>query len=545
MSGLIAHIRKAAGGMAYGTSLYNWSLNTSIPERMVVRPVDPWPGNSEYGRIICEGGLPESYNGRALHTFSWLRDLRAYAQEGGASAAARMQARVMIASWIDRHGKWEPGAWDTDLVGERVSMWISAYEFFAQFSHEMSEEDSDFQDYFFQSLAKQSCHLSRILMREDCGATGLGALSAVKGLLYAGLAFEGKEAWVSQAIACLKKQVEIQILSDGCHRSRSPMILFEALRTMLDIRMALRSGDYPEPEIVTSAIERMGRAFIFFRYNDKGLAVFNGAQEGDVHQMDAVISQAGIRGKTPKELPQGGYEKLVLGRTSVMIDCGKSPAFPYDERAHSGTLSFEMIHGKERIVVNCGTHTGSGMVADQWREALRASPAHSTLILADRNSCETGEGASRRIRKCAVRKDDAEGAVLLEASHDGYESLNGYTHRRRYYICDHGDDFRGEDMLSSTMRPERATPFSVRFHLHPRVMISLIQGGREALLRLPSGVGFRFSFSCGNMAAGRLALEESVYMGKDNTYRKCYQLAIYGQAVERKCKIMWGFRREG
>ena len=53
-----------------------------------------------------------------------------------------------------------------------------------------------------------------------------------------------------------------------------------------------------------------------------------------------------------------------------------------DRFAHAGTLSFEMSVGRDRLIVNCGAAPAAE--AD-WRDALRATAAHSTLVPADTN----------------------------------------------------------------------------------------------------------------------------------------------------------------
>ncbi len=546
MPGLAVHIRNSAAQMAYGSFLYNWSLRGSVPERMVVRPVDPWAGCAQAGRILCDGGVPAGYRGNALHGFLWLRDLRAFAQqEKSCAAQARRQARLMIRSWVQMNGRWHAGAWDAGVAGDRVAMWISGYEFFAQYSgldcDVAGDDDDEFQDLFFESLSRQACHLSRVLSKGGA-VNGVDALRAIKGLLYAGLAFEGREAWVVQSLDLLKGQISSQIAADGSHRSRSSLLLLDALQIFLDIRTALVAGDYPLPEGFLHVIEKMASALLFFRYSDRGLAVFNGAQTGDYARLDAVLAQAGGRGKSVKSLPSAGFEKMTLGRTCVMFDCGKVPCAPFDKVAHAAPLSFEMSYGRERLFVNCGTHTGEDAAGAQWRDLLRGTSAHNTLCLDDRNACEIAESGhfSRRVQRSGSSREETKDAVLVEASHDGYEALNGFVHRRRLYLSSGGDDLRGEDVLSAHYVPVRPVAFSLRFHLHPRVMVSLIRGGAEALIRLPGGAGWRFHFSDGG-----LALEDSVYLGDENVFRKTKQLAIYGHVIDKKCKISWALQREG
>jgi uncharacterized heparinase superfamily protein len=533
--------------------LYNWSLRGAVPERMVVRPVDPWAGDADAGRILCDGGVPEDYRGNALHGFMWLRDLRAFAQQDKASAPqARRQARFMIESWIDMNGRWGAGAWDVDVTGDRVAMWISGYEFFAEYAgldldHTQDDADEDFQDRFFDSLSRQACHLSRVIARDGeqlmlDGMSGVAALRAVKGLLYAGLAFEGREAWVAQALSALKVQMDAQICADGSHKSRSPWQLLEALQVLLDVRVALNAGGYPLPQGFLLMVEKMAAALQFFRYSDRGLAVFNGAQEGDRARLDAVIAQSGVRGKSAKSLPQSGFEKMSVGRTCILFDCGRTPVYPYDAQTHAAPLSFEMNYGRERLFVNCGTHTSSCHVGQQWRDMLRGTAAHNGLVMGDRNACEIADNGHvvRTVQKVSCAREDMNGAALVEASHDGYEALNGFTHRRRIYVSDGGHDVRGEDCLSAQAMPAGSVNVAVRFHLHPRAMVSLIRDGNEALIRLHGGAGWRF-----HLAGGFLALEDSIYLGQNNEMRKTKQLAIYGQITDKKYKISWALQKKG
>ena len=129
---------------------------------------------------------------------------------------------------------------------------------------------------------------------------------------------------------------------------------------------------------------------------------------------------------------------------------------------------------------------------------------------------------------------------MLEAAHEGYVALNGFTHKRRLYVSDQGQDIRGEDSLTAQHDPQRPIEAVIRFHLHPKVMVSLIREGQEALLRLPGGVGWRFHHS-----GGELALEDSVYLGEGKQIRKTKQLAVYGQITQKQARILWAVQREG
>ena len=268
-----------------------------------------------------------------------------------------------------------------------------------------------------------------------------------------------------------------------------------------------------------------------------------GRKKGDEDRIDSVLQQAGVRGKLLNGLPCTGFERIALGRSSILMDCAVVPTWPYDAGAHAAPLSFEMCYGRERLFVNCGSHP----VDPVWRDALRSTGAHSALGMDHRNACEikdsqNGMGGhfARKVRMPSTLREDLKHAVLLEASHDGYEALNGFTHKRRIYMSDQGHDVRGEDILSAAALPAKPVDIAVRFHLHPKVMASLIRDGQEALLRLPGGVGWRF-----HHGGGHLALEDSVYLGQGGEVRKTKQLAIYGQITDSKAQIQWALKREG
>lgn len=540
---LIRKIRKEASAMACNTALYNWSLRGEAPERLNVKPADAWPGNAESGRWLCDGafalagdrislgggcwepfGVSESWLDH-MHGFEWLRDLRALGGE-----EARQQARWLTESWIYYHQKWSAQAWRADMCGSRIAMWISHFEFFVEAA------GPDFQDIYFDSLTKQAVHLSRALQGD---VSGIAALKAIKGLLYAGLAFDDREAWAQQSLAQLNSEIAKQILRDGAHVSRSPLQHMQALQILLDIRTALTAAGRALPEAVQHAIDSLGAALRFFRYGDGGLAVFHGTQEGPRELLESVLAQANVRGKGLHSLPCAGFEKITEGRTLIMFDCGRSPQRPHDKHSHAAPLAFEMAYGKERMFVSCGTHPSSA----DWQDALRATAAHNTITLDHRNACEIREDGyfSRKPRVVSIVREETKGSCLLEATHDGYALLNGIEHRRRLYLTNEGHDLRGEDILTCQSEPAKSVEVAIRFHIHPRVMVSLIgEGGEEALLRLPSGIGWRF-----HQSGGVLKLEDSVYLGEDSRPRKTKQLVVYGEMPETEFKVKWAMQREG
>lgn len=531
-----------------------------VPDRLVVRPVDVWDGDARAGALLFEGvftkdGEHLSLEGMGwepagvdvnwvsmIHGFTWLRDLRSYANEGGvARGQASAMAWMMILSWIERYH--DPKGlksyfYRPDIAGERLAIWVSLFEFFCPERFD-GGADEEFHDSFFEAVLLHGQHLARSVGPQlNASLSGLAALKAAKGLLYAGMAIEGCEDWRDQALARLKVEIEVQILSDGAHVSRSPEQLLKALQILLDVRTAHNTSGLRLPEFVQHAIDRIGPALRFYRYNDKRLALFHGAQKCELEFIDKVLSQTGARGKALESLPCAGFERVAKGRTLLVFDCGAPVSRPYDLEAHGAALSFEMSYAKQRMFVNCGSHPSDA----DWRYALRGAPAHTALTLDDCDPCEINSdgGFGRRPIHVHSMREESKHASLLEASHDGYTSLNGYTHTRRIYVCEDGNDIRGDDCLESIAVSAEPVNVSIRFHLHPSVTVSLINNGAEALLRLQGGVGWRFKHH-----GGELSLEDSVFMGEGAQPRKTKQLVINGQILDIYNQFKWCLRKEG
>jgi uncharacterized heparinase superfamily protein len=216
----------------------------------------------------------------------------------------------------------------------------------------------------------------------------------------------------------------------------------------------------------------------------------------------------------------------------VIVDCGAPPPPGLDRLSHAGTLSMELSIGRERMIVNCG---GFPAGSTQWRDAARATAAHSTLVIADVNSSELKpDGLGRRPATVESQRQEANGAHWLEASHDGWKKLFGAVHRRRLYLAESGDDIRGEDAIEAPT----SQPFTLRFHLHPEVNASLQQDGEAVLLRLRSGGGWRLRAD-----GARMTLEESIYLGGLEP-RRSEQVVLTGYA-DGPQQVKWAISKVG
>ena len=535
-------LRKTIHALACSKIADKWKLAGTIPEKLLFSPVDVWKGSAERARwlihsgvFMLEGDKLELHNAewqpdgvddtwiKYIHSFEWLRDLKTLGGDKG-----RLAARAMMDNWMCSYPHFDEVTWRPDILGARLSNWLASFTFFGESATE------EFQEQFYISLARQVRHLSR---NAPGNLSGICLLQAIKGLAYSGLAMEGREQLLEQALNLLHKEIGKQILSDGGHVSRSPQALLEAVVILIDIRTALRQGGYPCPEKILHALDRAVPALRFFRHADRHFALFNGSQEGHEDLMKQVFLHAGNRAKTLNSLPHTGYERLAVGRGLIIMDTGKPSKWPHDRVNHAAPLAFEMSYGRERIIVNCGSHPTNA----EWQDMLRFTAAHTSLTIDDRNACEIHKDGSisRKPKKVSVHREDLIGAALVDASHDGYIPVNGITHRRRLYYADEGNDLRGEDTLTCTTGLNKVHTIAVRFHLHPKASVSLVKDGEEALISLPGGTGWRFTAS-----GAPLTLEDSIYLGEGIRPRKTKQLVITANMDVDMMQIKWAMQRE-
>jgi len=506
-----------------------------IPDAPALPVRDPWPGDPARGVRLLKGELEYAGAVRPLrpgawaeiggsplvraaaHSFTWLRDLRALGTD-----AARMRARALVGEWMSApHG--EPLAHRPDVAGARIAAWLGHYDFFA------ASADDVFRQKLMSRLVADARSLALTLPAEELDAR---ALTALKGLIAAAVALPEHAAFLTRALRFLPQEIGRQVLPDGCHAERSPAAHLAALQDLTEIRALLQAAQVQPPPVLVATIERMAPALRMLRHGDGGLALFNGSKEEQGALVDLVLAQAGRGNRAPVSLPDGGFQRLQAGRSMLIVDCGAPPPPGIDRFAHAGTLSIELSVGRERMIVNCGAASAGTL---EWRSAMRSTAAHSTLVMADVNSSELKpDGLGRRPERVEVQRQEANGAHWLEASHDGWRKVFGAVHRRRLYMAESGEDVRGEDVVEAPT-PQ---PFTLRFHLHPTVSASLQQDGEAALLRLPTGGGWRLRAD-----GGRMALEESIYLGGYETRRT--EQVVLTSGADGPQQIKWAITRVG
>lgn len=528
--------------MWYRGPVHQWQLSRGGIAQLLFVPADPWPGSSERGTAIVSGAI--SFTGERIftdtllpidpHGFAWLRDLRATGSEAG-----RRRGRELMRDWIERYGRYDREAWQPVLLAERLVAWLSHYDYFCR------DADGGFLEAFFKSVHRQANHLAR----RAPTALGAARIRAAKGLVYTGACFPGGARRLARGMALIDAAAHDVILADGGLPERNPSLLLEVLRDLVDVRAVLSRAQCDPSALLQTAIDRVAPLLRFFRHGDGKLALFNGSFEEEDWQIDVVLNQSDAKGKAPPAAPDAGFQRLIGGRTVVLVDGGAPPAPGFDARAHAGTLSFEMSVGRARLIVNCGAAYYDD---PDWRDVGRLTAAHSTLVLGDANSSQViPRGLGFRAKTVGCQRHEDEGNVWLELSHDGYAGRFGYIHERKLFLARGGEDLRGEDALfhpdgARTPRRGREAGFTIRFHLHPEVVVDNLSMWEK---------GGRFvQFHCVGAGTWRLQAERSVdvdiedssYLGDKGFVERCRQIVLTGRLGDgERTAVRWAIKRLG
>ncbi len=287
----------------FRSKLYNLTLQAGSKKPDNHLPI-LFKGDAEYGRVIRVGDLINSVKLTSLHStekeknarianhvhrFRWLADMDASGLDTSVTVA-----RELIALWIEVHGRWDSLSWSVEVISERLSVWL-LYEPFL-----MTGSDQIFQDAFYASVHRQARHLLRaraLGVREGDG------FASVKAKIFYNIMFNGQVAQLTAGQDSLARQIDVEILPDGGHRTRNPSQHLKALRNLIEIRVALTEAGHGTPIWLQKAIDRMTPMLRMFRLGDGRLCLFNGAGSTTSEEVTQVLQFADAKGRAIVNAP--------------------------------------------------------------------------------------------------------------------------------------------------------------------------------------------------------------------------------------------------
>jgi len=382
-------------------------------------------GHFEYGGQKLDVGaqgdpwtvvVPSTRFASWLHGFHWLGDLAVSKDKNAA-----IRARHLVDKWIAVYGKWNPFAWEPDILADRLFHWLALWS--PLLTGDSMSEAAQIRR---SSVMRQLKRLRKTYKRTS---PGLPRLKAAAVLAMAGARLKEKsDGFLGRGLDWLDDEIGVQVLPDGGHVSRAPGQALESLQILLTLDSLLQARGVEGSRAVSRAIDRLAPVIPFFTAADGKLFCFNGSGEGEKAYLKAIKKAAPeTTSKSFGYCPHTGYQRIEAEGTVLLVDTGATTPRPFDQQAHLSPLAFELSTELGRLVVNCGWNEQQ---PHNFRRAVRATAAHSNLILDNRSAgklLKEGWG-SKRLGEVvdveagpvmATRKEQVSG-TWLETSHDGY-----------------------------------------------------------------------------------------------------------------------------
>lgn len=440
---------------------------------------------------------------RLVHGFGWLGDL--------ASCATRQQcapvAERIFAAWLGANPR--PGAgpaWAVGNTGHRLLAWLIHAPLL------LSSNDRKLRARVLTTFEDTARWLDRHVGRAEdklAEVAGWTAITAA-GLLLA----EGRARRLYGEGGLIRALGDL-VSDDGGLLSRSPLGQIEAIELLIELRACYAAVRSTPPPQLDTILELLVPPLLTLQHGDGGLGSWQGAGAIAPDRIAALIKASGVRTRPLRDARHWGYQRINAGKSVLQFDAAPPPVARHARDGCASTLAFELSHGGERLIVNCGGASfAGGLIPLRLAQGLRATAAHSTLAIDDFNSTavlingKLGPGVSEVEVDRRILTGEGAGATRIEASHNGYVARYGLTHRRILILRDDGSELRGEDLLVPTGRRGKRGMIGValRFHLGPHIELAQGRDGLGVTLALPDGSLWQFR-------SGRdpVTLEESLW----------------------------------
>jgi uncharacterized heparinase superfamily protein len=534
--------------LSWRTPIHAMRITGKLPLKLLAAPADPLPGDEARGTSIRIGKfafqdmaqpiegidyerlpLPPGFV-NYIHRFDWLRDLATAVNRGeGAPLAAQIAD-----GWLVANGdKPRLPAWRIDNCAWRFLNMACAAPYL------LSSSDLIYRSKVLNHFARTARHLDQSAIRATapfdkvCGWVGVVAASL--------LLPEGK-ARRAMGEHSLELALAELVFPDGGLLSRSPQQLIELIGLLSMLRQCYIARAELVPEFLTDTLGRNIPALLGLTHADGGLGAWQGSGHVGAERIEALVAASAVRARPQRQALDWGYQRVSAGQAVLLVDAGPPPHAKQAQIGCASTLAFEFSFAKQRIIINCG---GAGLVGANIPMALarglRTTAAHSTLCVDDSNSTALlGSGQlGRGVIEVGLERRDIDKATRIEANHDGYARVYGFTHNRVLIVRSDGMELRGEDTLlpHEKYKSREEVGAHLRFHLGPDIELLLAEDKRSVVMRLDDGSSWSFMTTM-----GQIEVDDSIWVDENGRPHPTRQLVIGVSAPKGGTTIGWALR---
>ena len=533
----------------FRTPIHRWFIARGRPDGLIAAPRDLRPTDSIAGHRLLSGRFelagtlldtqgrgdpwdqpsPSARFATDLHRMNWLADLMSL------GPPAHAEALRLILDWSRVFGRWNSFSWATDVLEYRVFNLACAVGVIAI---EASEAERLLLGY---DLARQARHL----LMCTCGSWRASERLATVALAGTALGGEAGERLIDRSLVRLEGALAQSVHADGGHASRAPSDALDLLLLLKTLDQALGKRGIAGPANLMGAMDRLAGVLQFFVRQDGGLPLFQGGQA----KMSTVAVACSILDESRSSAThRNGYHRLDGANLQVVVDAARPAQGLWSQTACAQPAALEVDAHGQRLIVGCGWSPDA-----LGPQAFRMSDSASTLSIGDKGCGQPLRGwraralGPRLVETCEaveVRRHEADGGIWLELSHDAWGRHYHLKHERRLFLDLASDQLRGEDRLTpigdtAAAADRRFIPFVIRFHVHPKVSVSLTRDGKSALLKPNAAeVGWRIRSD-----AQDISLEPSAYF-QDGVAKRTQQVVLRGHArADAGAKVRWALAR--
>ncbi len=490
---------------------------------------------------------------RMVHGFHWLDDLEAAAPRDQVAPVAEQ----ILAAWLaanpspprrpDEAGARTGGAWSVANSGQRLLGWLVHAPLI------LSGRDKMLRARVLTAASDTARWLDRHAVR---GEDGLARVAGWTAIVAAGLLLPDGRPRRLYGEARLIEALGELLGDDGGLLSRSPIDQMEAIALLVRLTACYHATRRAVPAPFQAVLVMLVPPLLALTHGDGSLASWQGGWAVTADEVADLVAASEIRTRPLRDVRQWGYQRVTAGQATLFLDAAPPPLPRHARHGCASTLGIEFSHAGQRIFVNCGgAAAAGGAMPLRLEQGLRATAAHSTLVLDDANSTAVlghgglGTGVSEvEIDRSTLDGENGGrfGATRLEATHDGYAARYGLTHRRILILRDDGSELRGEDLLVpvKTKARRKKMTYALRFHLGQGIEAGRFGDGQEVGpevdMALPDGSYWQF-----RAEGGEVTIEDSIWADGQGRPVAIRQLVIQGPVSREGGAISWALTKMG
>ena len=454
-----------------------------------------------------------------FHSFNWLKT----AKNIGGSEVVKI-SRSKLLQWNKNNHNLYFNLLNTNLLAQRLINLIYHFDFYGSSAHKKDKNLLSFIIYTHYICLKKI-----LKNNQNKIPNSIEINKAV--LLFESINKFSTQEIINKILQAIPHDNDI----NGMHVSMNPQIQSEYINHLIEIKNIFLFFKIDMPKEIDFQITNMTSVLKCFIHKDGSLAFFNGSNNFFIDNINKIISKEDYIKTKNLTNNKNGLSIYENKDIKIILDIVNPTNKSFVNDLHSSTLSFELSVGKEKIISNCGS---LNLKNNKKPDYLRYSAAHSTIILNNTNISEIFEKNSfkRAPSKILFKKNEEEGFLEWEASHDGYSKNFKKIVKRNIRINKRKTQILGRDEIISIGLKKNKLIFNIRFHLTSICKALLTRGKMSAIIKTNnSSYLFKTNYD--------ISIEESIIINDFNKVEKTSQIVISGSINNSKKTINWSIEK--